>query len=111
MTYDEKLQAIIDNPTAMGFSPCAPILAMFLRGFKPIIPPGPSDNSLTSQEIQTALEQAAPFDLNEIARMMLFMGYQIYVDSNTVTEWAMRLEYLDDPEYMQYLKDQGELDD
>ena len=46
------------------------------------------------EKIQTTLGQAAGFELNEIARIMLFLGYQIYVDSDTVTEWAMHLTYL-----------------
>ncbi len=36
MTYEEKIQAVINDPVNCGLSPMAPVLAMFLQNFRPL---------------------------------------------------------------------------
>ena len=90
MTYDEKILAIIENPDSLGISPCAPALAMFLRQFRPVTPPHNKGFYLTSAEIQAQLEEIADFTLKEITQVMLYLGYQLYVDHAASPQWAMQ---------------------
>ena len=90
MTYEEKIQAVINDPVNCGLSPMAPVLAMFLMDYRPIVPPVDVDTNMTSQEIAMELEANVILERNEITKVMLFLGYKLHFSTVQVNDWSMR---------------------
>lgn len=87
--YEEKIAQAIATPTDKNLSANAPVIAMFLAPFRPILPPRDNGDNMTSAEIKMALEDVTEVTLNEITEVMLYLGYRLHQNSYNGIEWAM----------------------
>ncbi|MCM1356518.1 MAG: hypothetical protein NC212_08960 [Staphylococcus sp.] len=96
MTYEEKIEAVINDPATHGLSPMAPVLAMYLKNFRPLDPPVHNEENRTSEDIMTSLESIGTFTINEIAATMAWLGYRLTTDqseSYNYGAWVWAMEY------------------
>ncbi|WP_289763998.1 hypothetical protein [uncultured Duncaniella sp.] len=90
MTYEEKITAAINEPEKHNLPDLTPVVAMFLKEFTPILPPVNSPQNRDSAEIATALEQICSLSLNDIAKVMTWLGYRLCPDDYGQLLWAMK---------------------
>jgi len=90
MTYEEKIQAVINDPVNCGLSPIAPVLAMFLQNFRPLTPPSHSEQNRNSKEIAIALKNLCEISINDISAVMLYLGFRMVPDPYGELMWAMK---------------------
>lgn len=87
--YVEKLRKLIYNKEE-GMPEMAPIVAMFLADYEPWTDefgkPG-EEVFLTSKDIQEMLEDIATINIDDIARIMRYLGYKI--DNFMMPTWKM----------------------
>ena len=95
---DEKYLKRIDDAMTkyhdLGLSDYAPVMAMFLKNFRPVVPARDSEDNLTSKEIEDALEPIVYIETDEITDMMLYLGYEVVYVSLDLVTWSM--EYVGD---------------
>lgn len=89
LTYEEKIEAAISAPLENGLPETAPVVAMFAEDFRPVVPPDDGGDNMTSLEIVNALEDTCGLSTQEVARVMVFLGYRLNVNNLKGHEWAM----------------------
>ena len=92
--YLKRIEDAMHNPGDFALCQYAPILAMFLKAFRPVVPARDCEENLTSQEIADALEPIVHIELEDITDMMLYLGYEIVYVSLDLVTWSM--EYVGD---------------
>lgn len=75
--YLETIEQIIADPDAFGLPPLAPVVAMWLRDYRPGNPEQPHEFDHASQEIAEDLRDVALVASNDIALVMVAAGYRI----------------------------------
>lgn len=75
--YLARLEDIILDPEKYGLPTLAPVVAMWLRDYRPGNPEQPHEFDLSSQEIAEDLRDVAQLGTNEIALVMVAAGYRI----------------------------------
>lgn len=75
--YLKRLEEIIADPDDFGLPPLAPVVAMWLRDFRPGNPEQHHEFDHASQEIADDLADVAAVSTNEIALVMVAAGYRI----------------------------------
>lgn len=89
MTYKEKIAAAINEPEKHNLPELAPIVAMFLKDFTPLLPPEHSSENRDSDDIVRALEQICSLSVNDVAKVMTWLGYRLSPDEYGQLLWAM----------------------
>lgn len=85
-----KVQAVITRTENADQLPdTAPIVAMFAENYMPLNPPEASADNMTSYEIVELLEDTCRLSVNEVAVVMTFLGFRLFVNENRGYEWAM----------------------
>lgn len=90
MTRQEYLELIHKaktEPVANGLSPLAPVLAAYMEQFMP----GDSDENAVSAEIAEELAPLCQMTTNEVAEVMVFLGYTLVFNAYGVAEWGIDL--------------------
>ena len=75
--YLETIEQIIADPDAFGLPALAPVVAMWLRDYRPGNPEQRHEFDHSSQEIAEDLRDVAQLGTNEIALVMVAAGYRI----------------------------------
>lgn len=75
--YLETIARIIADPEEFGLPPLAPVVAMWLRDYRPGNPEERHEFDHASQEIAEDLRDIAVIGTNDIALVMLAAGYRI----------------------------------
>ncbi len=89
--YLKKVEEVITRTgDASGMGETAPVVAMFLAGFEPVLPPAASPDNMTSLEIAQALEDTCSLTTSDVAAVMVRLGYRLNVNDYRGLEWAMR---------------------
>ena len=92
--YLQKLESVIcGTGEAASLPSSAPVVAMYLENYRPQIPPQQGTLNVTSFEIAEALSDVCSIPLNDVATVMLFLGYRLYRNFQGGFEWSM--EYIE----------------
>lgn len=75
--YLKRLEEIIAGPEGFGLPPLAPVVAMWLRDYRPGNPEERHEFDHASQEIAEDLRDIAVIGTNDIALVMVAAGYRI----------------------------------
>ncbi len=75
--YLARLEDIIADPEGMGLPKLAPLVAMWLRDFRPGNPAEEHEFDHASDEIAQDLVDTAMLATNDVAAVMLKAGYRI----------------------------------
>ena len=75
--YLKRLAEIIADPDDFGLPALAPVVAMWLRDYRPGNPEQSHEFDHSSQEIAEDLRDVAQLGTNEIALVMVAAGYRI----------------------------------
>ena len=75
--YLEIIERIIADPEEFGLPPLAPVVAMWLRDYRPGNPEERHEFDHASQEIAEDLRDIAVIGTNDIALVMVAAGYRI----------------------------------
>lgn len=88
--YVERLRNLIYSPEEVDMPELAKVVGMFLLDYEhwtdELGKPG-IDICYTSKDIQTMLEDIATISVDDIARIMLYMGFEL--DFTNVPTWKM----------------------
>lgn len=89
--YLAKLRTLKETPGDVGMPELAPVVAMFLADYDlwtdELNKPG-GEVYYTSKDIQVMLEDIATISIDDIARIMLYMGFGLdFVDVPTWKMW------------------------
>lgn len=88
--YLENINKVIKGiDVSADFPVMAPVVAMFLEQFSPEEQATPSGDNMTSFEIAQALEDTCQVSTTDIARVMVYLGYRLTVNSLRGHEWQM----------------------
>lgn len=90
MTYEEKINSILTDGTPSGLPSSAPLLAMFLKNWRPVVPPVGSFENMTSAEIAMNFDDICPISTKEVSAVMLYLGYQLHGESISGLRWSMK---------------------
>lgn len=90
MTYEEKIHAILTDCPGQGLPSSAPLLAMFLKDWRPVTPPVNSIENMTSAEIAMNFDDICPVSTKEVSAVMLYLGYQLHCGGMTGLRWSMK---------------------
>ncbi len=88
--YLEKIEKVISGKADANLPDVAPIIAMFAERFMPIVPPRASGNNMTSFEIVQHLEDTCSLTTKEVAVVMSYLGFRLFVNDYKGHEWAMQ---------------------
>lgn len=88
--YLARVQQVIDRAEGTEHLPdTAPIVAMFAENFMPLLPVDASTDNMTSYEIVERLEDTCQLTVKEVALVMTYLGFRLYVNDYRGHEWAM----------------------
>lgn len=90
MTYEEKINNILTDGTTSGLPSSAPLLAMFLKNWRPVVPPVGSLENMTSAEIAMNFDDICPISTKEVSAVMLYLGYQLHGEGISGLRWSMK---------------------
>lgn len=89
MTYLEKIDHIVNHNSELELPMFAPVIAMVLKHYRPVNPARDSEDCLTSEEICEAVAPLVTVTCDDVAAVMLWLGYSVaYVNLSLVT-WSM----------------------
>ena len=86
--YLERIRNIMEEK-AGAMPATAPIVAMFLRNYRPILPPEHWPGNMTSIDIARILEDTCHMSTTDIALVMLKLGYELYHEACEDPIWAI----------------------
>lgn len=84
--YRDRIKAAMTAPGANLLPPFAPVVAQLMRCYRPVVPPRNTPDNMDSRAICEELEDMAHLEVNEVAQIMLFLGYEMNYES---MDWAM----------------------
>ena len=89
--YLIKIESIINNTyeSAVELPDTAPVVAMFLKDYRPYNGDKKSEDNRTSQDIITQLEDICQLTTTDVAKVMVFLGYRIKGDEYMDYIWGM----------------------
>ena len=88
-TYEQLIETAITAPAENNLPLTAPVVAMLMEQYRPVIPPEPSTENCTSFEIVQILEDTCALSTEDVARTMVFLGYRLAINELKGLEWAM----------------------
>lgn len=89
VSYEELIENIISDPSSFNLPQTAAVVAMFLKDFRPVNPPVPGGDNLTSFEIVQVLEDICGLSTQDVALTMTALGYRLAVNELKGLEWSM----------------------
>ena len=90
MNYEETIEKIITDPAAMGLPHNAPVIAMYLSSWRPMIPPAQGSDNMTSLSIAGEFEDICPVSTQDVSAVMLKLGYRLECGGFMGIRWSMR---------------------
>ena len=90
VTYKDKINEIVEAERDGMVSPQAAVLAMGLEQTAPAEVAGPSSANESSLNIARLFAPICSLDVNEVAEVMLALGYKIWLDPFDGPVWCLK---------------------
>lgn len=87
--YLQAIENIIANPEEEGLPACAPIVAMYMKDYKPQLPPKSTPYNMSSAKIASDLEDVWMMTASEVSAVMVKLGFRLWCDEVRGLEWAI----------------------
>ena len=89
VTYHSRIDEIIEKVNAGELPAQMGVLADGLRNTIPAMKAGPSEENRTSVDIRNIFSDACSLTLNEVAEVMIALGYKVWFDPFDGPQWCV----------------------
>ena len=90
LSYDEKIELMIDQPEEIGLPEEASFVAQYLAQYRPILPPARHLDNESSMDIADTLESVGLIGPKLISHIMKMLGYKLYFQGVSMPVWSMK---------------------